>query len=831
MFETNSLNYLQIFEGFFLGAVLIHTVYSLFAFFGFKEKGIHFLLVIVASISLFIWIFNKIVFKYYFSNLIWWSSVSYPFFSFAAFAFSLELIRLIYIPKKSNPFSNTILVSVRNFFIAFMIISIFLEKNISINLLAFGCILTPVSIMLAVYLNSKHGLKLKDFIGSALYFISILLFVFSYFNIFNSLFIADWSLQIGFFFLLIFSSSNNYDSVRNLKKENYLVENKLNESLENSDKYLNEKVEERTQEINKINIMLMDRAIELGSINQITEKVNSSLDLNDIFNRACTELIKIFPVENTSIALFNDDKKKLSIVAFRANNKSENNLTGFEINLNENILFKEAIETNQILQFKSVALKSNENQITKHDQSTCLNNLLAIPVISKSQTIGAILLSAIEPTYVFNNAEIDLAKAVSEKIANSIENAMHFSQTEKALNIATNDLEIGREIQASFFPSEIKEIDGLEISTYFKPARQVSGDFYDVFQIDKSNYTAFVIADVCDKGVGAALFMVLFRSLLRAFSSNINDINDLNLYLKNIILNTNNYIAETHNNANMFASIFFGIINTDNYKISYINAGLDAPFIINDNGKIINKLEPTGPVVGMFSDMDFEVKSVELKEGDILFAFTDGTTDAKNSKQELFGEEALTKIIAAKWNSAFSMSFNLNTILKKHIGFQVQYDDITHLAIRRKIFGEENKHFIFRDANDSNLEELRDFVEEVVISCGLNKDLAFSFKLAAEEICTNIIKYGYEGKNEGTVEIEFIRKIDKAVLKIFDNGKYFPPDAVEIPDMHGNVEDMKIGGLGLVLVNGLMDKVDYKKLPDGRNQLILEKYLNTVKIN
>ena len=175
------------------------------------------------------------------------------------------------------------------------------------------------------------------------------------------------------------------------------------------------------------------------------------------------------------------------------------------------------------------------------------------------------------------------------------------------------------------------------------------------------------------------------------------------------------------------------------------------------------------------------------------------------------------------------MIFHLNSILKKHMGFQNQYDDITQLAIRRKFFQDENKHSIIREAYINNLEELRDFVEAAVMHSGLNNDIAFAFKLATEEICTNIMNYGYEAQDKGTIEIEFNLEKDKAVLKIFDYGKHFPPETAEIPDINANLEDTKIGGLGLVLVKGLMDKVDYIKQSDGRNQLILEKNLNSIK--
>jgi len=496
-----------------------------------------------------------------------------------------------------------------------------------------------------------------------------------------------------------------------------------------------------------------------------------------------------------------------------------------EIDLKENINIEKAIESKQTLQIEKIIINSGQNKISKGKQNEILHHVLVVPIISQLQAIGTVIMTANEMDYNFNQNEIELAKTVAEKISNSMKNAKQYSKTEKALNIVSNDLEIGKEIQAGFFPDKIKEIKGWEIFTHFKAARQVSGDFYDVFNIGDSKYTAFVIADVCDKGVGAALFMVLFRSLLRAFSTITNEVSNLQMYLKNIILKTNNYIAETHQSANMFASIFIGILDPDNYDISYINGGLDAPFIINDKGKIISRLLPTGPVIGMFPDMDYEVKSVKLDKGDILFIFTDGTTDAKNVNGEMFSEESLIKAIRHPWTSGLSMLFSLNSMLKNHIGLQDQYDDITQLTIRRKFSTEEVKHSIIREANLNSLKELRDIVETISTHCKFNSDIAFSFKLAAEEICTNIIKYGYAGQETGTIEIEISIEKDFAILKIFDFGKYFPPDEVEIPNIDSDLEDRKIGGLGLALVKGIMDKVSYTKETDNRNQLILEKRL------
>jgi phosphoserine phosphatase RsbU/P len=273
----------------------------------------------------------------------------------------------------------------------------------------------------------------------------------------------------------------------------------------------------------------------------------------------------------------------------------------------------------------------------------------------------------------------------------------------------------------------------------------------------------------------------------------------------------------------MFASVVFGLLNNSDGTIFYVNAGHDSPLIINSEGSVVNKLEPTGPVVGMFPDMNFEVKSIFLNPGDMLFAFTDGTTDARNFRDEFFGEEKLLKILTSKTTSAFSVLFNLNSALSKHIGSSSQFDDITQVIIRRKFGNDDKLHSIRRVANIENLEELRYFVESAALDFGFNDEVSFALKLSTEEICTNIIQYGYGNQTDGIINISLASMGQKAILKISDYGKHFPPDEADIPDLNASIEERKAGGLGLYFIRELMDNVKYTKGDDNCNLLILEK--------
>lgn len=251
------------------------------------------------------------------------------------------------------------------------------------------------------------------------------------------------------------------------------------------------------------------------------------------------------------------------------------------------------------------------------------------------------------------------------------------------------ELEIGRRIQANFLPEKIPEIENWEISAWFEAAREVSGDFYDVFRLNNSQHLAIVIGDVCDKGVGAALFMTLFRSLIRASTLygcmgstlDTDTTGSVREILINSVVTTNRYIATTHANSSMFASVFFGLLDPLSGELMYVNAGHEAPMIFRKNGET-ELLDITGGVLGLFGAANYGVETVTLNRGDLVFSYTDGINEAKNIDGDQFTEE---RIYASAVPGATDTSDFLATILnavREFRGEALQSDDITMLALK-----------------------------------------------------------------------------------------------------------------------------------------------------
>jgi sigma-B regulation protein RsbU (phosphoserine phosphatase) len=276
---------------------------------------------------------------------------------------------------------------------------------------------------------------------------------------------------------------------------------------------------------------------------------------------------------------------------------------------------------------------------------------------------------------------------------------------------AERDLEIARQIQSSFLPQTLPQLPGWEIATHFQPAREVAGDFYDVFPMIQNRRLGLVVADVCDKGVAAALFMSLCRTLIRAFAQQNYALNWTDVLaddppqaatdfdqgvvgrrrgapsiganaLKQAVLLTNNYIAQNHGETNMFATLFFGVLDPKTGSFNYINAGHNPPLIVEPSGDQ-RTLATTGPAIGLLPDLPFAIEQAQLRPGDTLLIYTDGVTEARNAHGAFFSEARLSTILAAPAPTAADLLRRIADSVETHRAGAAQSDDSTLLAIRR----------------------------------------------------------------------------------------------------------------------------------------------------
>ncbi len=317
---------------------------------------------------------------------------------------------------------------------------------------------------------------------------------------------------------------------------------------------------------------------------------------------------------------------------------------------------------------------------------------MSAALVYSSVAFGAFLYSRWLFDFIQPNG-ILLLMMLAMLVHRAIESTRLSVEANRERDLVEKELEIGRRIQADFYPLHLPEIYGWKLAATIRPAKQVAGDFYDIFSIKGTRYFAIVIGDVCDKGVGAAMFMALFRSLIRALClQQVADAEHSDApgkdwtqhLLKRTIHQTNNYIAVTHAKACMFATLFFAIFDTHTGEMHYINCGHEPPLLLSAQGHL-SQLDSTGPAVGIFPDVRIDCRSIEIKNGDLLFSCTDGVYEAPNPQGQVFPKASLHTIISFPHSSLHEKLHAIEVAVDKHGQNEEQFDDITMVAVQRTV--------------------------------------------------------------------------------------------------------------------------------------------------
>jgi phosphoserine phosphatase RsbU/P len=306
--------------------------------------------------------------------------------------------------------------------------------------------------------------------------------------------------------------------------------------------------------------------------------------------------------------------------------------------------------------------------------------LIAVPLIVNEKAIGVI--EVFNKPGGFDQSDLELIATFASSAAFAIENARLY-QVAVEKGRLERELQVARQVQVSLLPRQTPHIPGWDLAAHWIPAREVAGDYYDFISLEKlpdnpEECLGIVIADVADKGMPAALFMVDVRSTLRA-----------SMYAApgpaHGIAHTNSLVCEDSDNG-MFVTLFYAQINAENNEVTYVNGGHNPPFWVSAKGGEPEVLSRTGMALGVVSGIPYEQKTIAMKKGDFLVFYTDGVTDALNAAEQEFGIERIRKIILSRplrEKSAAEIIRALDDELKKFIGTTERFDDITLLVLKR----------------------------------------------------------------------------------------------------------------------------------------------------
>ena len=386
------------------------------------------------------------------------------------------------------------------------------------------------------------------------------------------------------------------------------------------------------------------------------------------------------------------------------------------------------------------------------------------------------------------------------------------SRIESELNIATG---IQKSMLPSIFPvfPEHKEFD---IYADMIPAKEVGGDFYDMFLID-DKHLAVTIADVSGKGVPAALIMMITRTLIKNTALNKYDVDE-------IFYKVNNLMCEG-NTTNSFVTSWFGILDLETGNIEYVNAGHNAPLVYSkkENKFKFIKTKPNFVLAGM-ENSKYNKHELRLEPGDKLFLYTDGVVEATSVDKNLYGDERLINYLDDNINSSLKDTIDgLKKDIDKFVGDNEQFDDITMLELHFKELKKDVAEIMEFKANTEELDNVIIYLDNYLNKYNLSKKLIQKMELVIEELFVNICNYAYkDGNGYFKMTLSYIGDNLKIILE--DEGVEFNPLDARKPDTSLSAEDRNIGGLGILLVKKNMDNIEYSR-KDNKNILVLEKVI------
>ena len=371
------------------------------------------------------------------------------------------------------------------------------------------------------------------------------------------------------------------------------------------------------------------------------------------------------------------------------------------------------------------------------------------------------------------------------------------------------ELDVAAKIQSSMLPCVFPAFPNrneFDIYATMDPAKEVGGDFYDFFMVD-ADHLAFVVADVSGKGVPAALFMVIGKTLIKDHTGLHDDLGEVFTEVNNILC--------ASNSEEMFITAFEGVLNLKTGELRYVNAGHEIPFLCRKGGVFEPYKVRAGFVLAGMQGIRYRAGSIQLEPGDKVFQYSDGIPEAINSEKAPYGMKRLESVLAKNSEKAPSELLPLvKADVDAFVGDADQFDDITMLCIEFKGNGRKAEISLTPDAE--SVKTVAEFLDTTLEAWDIPMKVVSKLQIVADEIYSNIVRYS-QAKNAKVIAVQNGTVLS---LRFEDDGKPYDPTTAAEPDITASAEEREIGGLGIFVVRNMMDSMDYR-YKDGHNVLTL----------
>jgi serine phosphatase RsbU (regulator of sigma subunit) len=299
---------------------------------------------------------------------------------------------------------------------------------------------------------------------------------------------------------------------------------------------------------------------------------------------------------------------------------------------------------------------------------------MAFPLSVKSDFLGVMVLGEAQRSQRPRQKRFEIITGIAQQTALALQNEQ-LQQERLGRERLERELQLAHEIQQTFIPDQLPDLPGWDLAATWRAARQVAGDFYDLLELPDGKLGLF-IADVADKGMPAALFMMLTRALMRAAA--------LENTSPSAVLTRVNDLLVPDAQYGMFVTAFYGILSPETGVLAYASAGHNPPLLLRFRTRQARPLNKGGMALGVTEGMHLEEHEVALEPGDYAVLYTDGVTEAFSPESYLYGQDRLHQVIqATEGSSAQAMLEAIDSSVLAHIGSASPSDDLTLVVLRR----------------------------------------------------------------------------------------------------------------------------------------------------
>jgi sigma-B regulation protein RsbU (phosphoserine phosphatase) len=419
---------------------------------------------------------------------------------------------------------------------------------------------------------------------------------------------------------------------------------------------------------------------------EVAQAVVSQNDLEDILDTIVHLMPILVGIDTCVIYLWDKEKGVFQTAqAYSGSDEDDLILISKSYTPGEFPLLDRTIQSNQVhycsssspnlpVETWSSLVCSPEEELLQASIQPGSNLLLSFPLSVKGETLGVLLTKEGVSSPVYQERRLEIIKGIAQQVSLAIQNEQFKLEMVETQRLE-QEIELARQSQQTFLPSTLPRLTKWNFDSRWIPARQVGGDFYDIIQIDK-DHLGFAIADVADKGMPAALYMTVTRTLIRAYAKNF-------LSPSEVLEGVNNMlIPETHNG--MFVTAIYAVLNRRNGKLIYSDAGHNLPIILRAKSGKAEFFPKGGMALGILENIDLYDQTVSIHPGDMVLFYTDGVSEAFSANGDIFGVERLLDFVETQKNKTVCETLdNLLGVLDEFRGEAPPSDDVTMLGILR----------------------------------------------------------------------------------------------------------------------------------------------------